>query len=93
MKNNVGIICSDYVDERKAAVQKNIEGKLANATHVKLAFVENEYTEHMWVLILKIDFENKKIVGTLDNDPYHIESIMCGDKVECDFSDVEQIVP
>ncbi len=49
---------------------------------VKLVFREIEI-ERMWVIITKIEVENGKIYfeGTLDNQPYYLESIKYQDKV------------
>lgn len=36
--------------------------------------------ERMWVVIEEIN--NRKFTGVLDNDPYYIKSIKCGDEIE-----------
>lgn len=54
--------------------------KLQVGEHVKLCFQEEGKTsERMWVKLTKIDGD--KFEGKLDNDPFNLESIECGDKV------------
>ena len=42
--------------------------------------------EHMWIKVSHIDFENKKVYGTLNNDPVVAKQYYCDMPVEMDFS-------
>ncbi|OEJ12998.1 hypothetical protein BFL38_00060 [Brachyspira hampsonii] len=48
--------------------------------YVKLIFTEeNAVPERMWVKITNINGNN--FTGILDNDPYCLKSVKCGDKI------------
>src|SRR5210317_756829 len=89
-ESNVGYICRSCVDEQKEEFQKNHSiADVKIKGHVKVAFIEDEDVEHMWVEVSRI--EGQRIMGTLDSDPLLIRSLSHGDPVECNFEDVEEL--
>jgi uncharacterized protein YegJ (DUF2314 family) len=51
---------------------------------VKLVFEEEgeKMSERMWVSVISFDPKTEVGLGTLNNDPYNLESVKCGDTVE-----------
>lgn len=65
------------------SVQEIAQHCQASDAHVKLVFEEEgKMSERMWVLVISYDPKTEVGLGTLDNDPYNLESIKCGDTVE-----------
>lgn len=54
--------------------------KVGKGTFVKLVFSEGEKSERMWVRVTQK--EGSDFEGILDNDPYQLISIKCGDLVK-----------
>ena len=48
----------------------------------KLKFTDGYGTEYMWVKIIKVDKENNKYEGRLNNDPIIVQCVKYGDNVE-----------
>ena len=66
-------------------VQEIAEHCKRDNVHVKLIFQEegeDKMSERMWVQVITYDPKTEVGLGTLDNDPYNLESIKCGDTVE-----------
>ncbi|ADG71726.1 DUF2314 domain-containing protein [Brachyspira murdochii] len=69
----------EYPDTFKIPPQKEIDS-LKLDDYVKLIFTEeNAVPERMWVKITNINGDN--FTGILDNDPYCLKSVKCGDKI------------
>lgn len=69
----------EYPDTFKIPPQKEIDS-LKDGDYVKLIFAEeNTAAERMWVKITEINGDN--FIGILDNDPYGLKSVKCGDKI------------
>jgi len=46
---------------------------------VKKTFREGDMPEHMWVIVKEV--KDNTLIGSLDNDPYFINGLKCGDEV------------
>lgn len=69
----------EYPDTFKIPPQKEIDS-LKPDDYVKLIFTEeNAAAERMWVKITNINGDN--FTGILDNDPYSLKSVKCGDEI------------
>jgi len=92
---NIGYLCPECGDERhKAWQEKNKDFKIRVNDWCKIAFKEEEQTEHMFVKVRKIEtIPDKETVyeGDLDNDPLHLKNIKYGDKVRFGFNQIEQV--
>lgn len=55
--------------------------KLEIDKYVKLIFIQDDtgHTERMWVCIKEINLETDSYIGQLDNDPFNLPSVKCGD--------------
>lgn len=66
---------------------KEVISQLTEGNIVKLIFPfesddpEAPSAERMWVIVKKLG-ENGSFKGVLDNDPYHIKDLKCGDPIE-----------
>jgi len=58
---------------------------------VKLKFTDGNGTEYMWVEVLKVDKENNKYEGRIDNDPVLVECMKYDDNVEFRKEDILQV--
>lgn len=58
----------------------------------KLKFTDSFGTEYMWVKAEKVDKENNKYFGRLDNDPVIVQCVAYGDGVEFNKEDVLAVV-
>ncbi len=64
-------------------VQEIAQHCQTEGAHVKLVFEEEgKMSERMWVSVISYDPATEVGLGTLDNDPYNMESIKCGETVE-----------
>lgn len=73
----------EYTDTFEISSKEEIDSLKINDL-VKLIFTEENdnpeiMPERMWVKITEINEDNFK--GILDNDPYYLKSIKCGDEV------------
>ncbi|WP_297204001.1 DUF2314 domain-containing protein [uncultured Brachyspira sp.] len=69
----------EYPDTFKIPSKKEINS-LKTDDYVKLIFTEeNAVPERMWVKITNINGDNFR--GILDNDPYNLKSVKCGDEI------------
>ncbi len=58
--------------------------------HIKMAFQSARSTvEHMWVAVNRIDGDH--LIGTLDNDPFHVETLQHGDIVKLSRTQIEAV--
>jgi uncharacterized protein YegJ (DUF2314 family) len=51
---------------------------------VKMAIVDGEHTEHMWLDAVR--FDGKKFHGTVNNDPNNVKNVKLGDKASIEPS-------
>lgn len=59
---------------------------------VKLKFTDDNGSEYMWVEVLRVDKENNKYEGRLDNDPALVECVKYDDNVAFKKEDILQVV-
>ena len=78
--------CSKNMYQNKGTFDVNV-GDLA-----KLKFTDSFGTEYMWVEVVKVDRENNKYEGRLDNDPALVQRVMYNDNVEFKKEDILQVV-
>lgn len=86
---NIRLICKQYIDEMfpgKGTFDANV------GDFVKLKFTDSFGNEYMWVEVTKVDKENDKYEGRLDNDPIVVQCISYNDVVEFQKEDILQIV-
>lgn len=76
---NVVMICKDCA-EKMFPDKGTFDVKVGE--FVKLKFTDKFGTEYMWVKAIKVDKENNKYEGLLDNDPVLVRCVTYGDKVE-----------
>lgn len=76
---NVVMICKDCA-EKMFLIRGLSMFKVGE--FVKLKFTDKFGTEYMWVKAIKVDKENNKYEGLLDNDPVLVRCVTYGDKVE-----------
>lgn len=90
--SNTEGICACCVTSRWLEWQRaNKDTKIVPGDFVKIAFyAPNDGQEHMWVRVNAVNGD--KIVGQLDNDPVLIEDLKCGDKVELDRIQIEDLL-
>lgn len=57
----------------------------------KLKFTDGNRVEYMWVEVVKVDKENNKYEGRVDNDPVLVQSVKYNEKVEFKKDDILQV--
>lgn len=77
--------CSEKMFPDKGTLDVNV-GDFA-----KLKFVDGYGTEYMWVEVVKVDKENNKYEGRLDNDPVLVQCVGYNDNVEFQKEDILQV--
>ncbi|MCY9738149.1 DUF2314 domain-containing protein [Paenibacillus alvei] len=76
-----GVKMNEQYPESFKIPSKSDIRNLEVGNHVKLGFEEDgKHTERMWVLLTRIDGDDFE--GILDNDPFNLETIKCGDLVK-----------
>ena len=87
--NNIVTVCKECIEKRfpdKGTFDVGI-GDFA-----KLKFTDSFGNEYMWVEVVKVDRENNKYEGCLDNDPILVRCIVCNDMVEFQKEDILQVM-
>ena len=88
---NIGLLHKDYADERITQWQKeNKNTSIKVGDNVKIAFIDGDETEHMWVEITKV-VDKDNFEGVLNNDPIVVQNIEIGDPVKVNRSQIEQL--
>lgn len=77
--------CSEKMYPNKGTFDVNV-GNIA-----KLKFTDENGTEYMWVEVLKVDKENNKYEGRLDNDPALVQCVKYSDNVSFGKEDILQV--
>ena len=55
--------------------------------YIKSKFSDGEEAEHMWFIVNNL--ENKSVIAALNNVPLNLKNIKLNDKVEIQFSEIE----
>ena len=68
-KTNIGLVCPNCMDERKATTQSKLKNSPpVTGAYAKIALKDHNGTEHIWFKITSII--NGSITGILDNMKY-----------------------
>ena len=88
---NLGILHKDSAGERLTKWQKeNKDTVITSGDNVKMAFVDGNETEHMWVEITKV-IDKDNFEGVINNEPVAVNNVNLGDKIKVKRSDIEQL--
>ena len=97
--SNVRPVCAGHSPKPMGGLEA-IELGAFVGRFVKLAFPTGKAeckTEHMWVRVLRVPpkqgKKSRNLVGVLDNDPVYVTDYKCGDLVEFQVPEVEDVLP
>jgi len=89
---NIGKVHKKCAEKRKYQWQKN--HKLSDVEikdYVKIKFVEENRTEHMWIQITEI-LENGQLKGTIENEPVVIKNKLYKSSHSFHFSEIQDLI-
>lgn len=86
---NIMLVCKDC-SEKMYPSKGTFDVSVGDSA--KLKFIDGNGAEYMWVEVVKIDRENNKYEGRLDNDPVLVQCAVYNDNVEFQKEDVLQVV-
>jgi hypothetical protein len=99
---NVGIICKECVEERKAATQKDIYQKLSELKDkfdkgykiwLKVKLTLGALNEHVWIRVTDINLKDSTFCGNIDDYIVWVtEKYSCGDFIVEGFDKIEDII-
>ena len=77
LSSNIAFVSKGYWPDIKK--YKDYSPDFFISKFVKKTFREGGNTEHMWVEVKSV--KDNALIGLLNNDPYFIANIKCGDEV------------
>lgn len=87
-QGNIMVVCKECSEEMypdKGTFDVNV------GDSAKLKFTDENGSEYMWVEVVKVDRENNKYEGCLDNDPVLIKCVKYNDNVSFGKEDILKV--